>query len=181
MLESMIKQTFKGSNSASIYRHFKGGYYLVLSTATVEDTQEEVVVYQSLQDGKVWTRPISVFQEPVPEGKLNPTGQKMRFERVSNFNNQLGLISTDELARELVSRNDNPFEGINLDIENSKIWKVQFLTGVFESIFVDNETTFEDFDVDCVHDTLENAISRVEKSCNSRMQILKQVLIKQDF
>ena len=93
---------------SSIYRHFKGGYYIVHSLAHSEKTGEELVVYQSLQDGMIWIRPVSEFQEPVPEDKPNPTGQTLRFERIANFNNQLSAISTERLIGELFSRPDCP-------------------------------------------------------------------------
>lgn len=67
----------------TIYRHFKGGYYSIQSLATLESTGEEVVVYKSFQDGRVWVRTLTSFNSLVPEGKENPTGQKFRFEQVT--------------------------------------------------------------------------------------------------
>lgn len=166
-------------NTVNLYRHFRGGYYIVHSVATVESTGEQVVIYQSLQDGRVWTRPLSEFQEPVPDGKENPTGQNLRFEKVTNFNNQLNLIPTGELVRELLSRNDCPVE---LQLTNSeKVWREQFLVGRYESHYIDRDTTVEDFDVETIHNTLDEAVLRIEKLNNPNMQILKQVYIKQDF
>lgn len=41
-----------------ILRHVKtGGLYKVLGPATIEATGANVVVYRSLQDGRVWIRP----------------------------------------------------------------------------------------------------------------------------
>ena len=69
----------------TLYRHFKGGYYLLVCYAIDEATGEVLVVYQSLSDGKVWSRPLSVFIEDVPKDKVNPTGQQKRFEQVIKF------------------------------------------------------------------------------------------------
>jgi hypothetical protein len=44
------------------YRHVKtGGLYRILCIASVESTLERVVVYQSEQDGRCWTRPLDEF------------------------------------------------------------------------------------------------------------------------
>lgn len=165
--------------SLGIFRHFKGGYYLVHAVAVEEETQERVVVYQSLKDGVMWTRPLKVFQEPVPKGKDNPTGQEYRFERVQDFNNQIQMIPTGELVEELNMRNDNPYE--LLAPQDIKIWREQYLTGVYESDFIDELTTVEDFNIDTVHDTLEEAVERVKKLGRVDMRILKRVYVKQDF
>lgn len=50
--------------SSEIYRHVKtGGLYRVLCIASVEATLELVVVYQSEQDGRCWTRPLDEFMD----------------------------------------------------------------------------------------------------------------------
>lgn len=43
------------------YRHFKGGYYQVLALALHTETQEQLVIYQSEQDGQVYARPVAFF------------------------------------------------------------------------------------------------------------------------
>ncbi len=45
------------------YRHFKGGYYQVLALALHTETQEQLVIYQSEQDGQVYARPVAMFME----------------------------------------------------------------------------------------------------------------------
>lgn len=47
------------------YRHFKGGRYEVLFTATHSETLEQMVVYRSLAGGDVWVRPASMWNETV--------------------------------------------------------------------------------------------------------------------
>lgn len=166
-------------NTVNLYRHFKGGYYIVHSVATVESTGEQVVIYQSLQDGRVWTRPLSVFQEPVPENKENPTGQKLRFEKVTDFNNQLNLIPTDRLLSELLSREDCPPELQTLNSE--KVWRTEYLIGMFRDVYVDLEHTHEDFFFEKCANTLEEAKEKLEKMGDPRMSILMRTHIKQDF
>lgn len=44
------------------YRHFKGGLYRVLSTATHSETLEAYVVYQALYGERgIWVRPLDMF------------------------------------------------------------------------------------------------------------------------
>lgn len=181
MLNNMIESTIRegGINLSSIYRHFKGGYYIVHSLATVESTGEEVVVYQSLQDGKMWTRPASVFQELVPEGRDNPTGQKYRFERVTNFQNQLSMVSTDKLILELLSRKDCPtiLQSLNTD----KVWQEDYLVGRFENKFIAHDHYVEDFVTFNSFSLLERAENYLSRCGLSDAKILKRVYIKQDF
>ena len=48
------------------YRHFKGGEYVVYGVATHSETEEPMVVYRPLYgEGKLWVRPLSMFEETV--------------------------------------------------------------------------------------------------------------------
>ena len=48
------------------YRHFKGGMYRVLFTATHSETGETMVVYQPLYgEGGFWVRPAAMWNEHV--------------------------------------------------------------------------------------------------------------------
>ncbi|MEK7019863.1 MULTISPECIES: DUF1653 domain-containing protein [Bacillus] len=49
-----------------LYRHYKGGLYRTLSeVAYHSETEEEMVVYISVETGKVWVRPSKMFHELV--------------------------------------------------------------------------------------------------------------------
>jgi len=49
-----------------IYEHYKGGQYLVLSTAKHTETEEYLVVYKTLYgDQSLWVRPLSMFIEKI--------------------------------------------------------------------------------------------------------------------
>ncbi|MGN0561528.1 MAG: DUF1653 domain-containing protein [Candidatus Fimenecus sp.] len=63
------------------YRHFKGNEYEVLGTATHSETLEELVVYRALYgEGKLWVRPVSMWNETVEkDGKI-----VKRFEFIGN-------------------------------------------------------------------------------------------------
>lgn len=177
MLNEMIEQTMsRNPNTMNIYRHFKGGYYVVQSLATIESTGEEVVIYQSLQDGRVWVRPLAVFSELVPEDKVNPTGQKYRFERVTKFDNQLNMVSTESLVKELLSRSDCPIE---LQTTSDKVWREEYLVGRFEYNYIDEDHTAEYFNALNVYDDLERAKLYVRD--NPNLIVLRKVYIKEDF
>lgn len=63
-----------------VYRHFKGGLYLVMDIAINSETMEEMVVYRALYgDNKLWVRPKDMFLEVV-----NRNGQEHRFELYTN-------------------------------------------------------------------------------------------------
>ena len=48
------------------YRHFKGGQYQVIGTATHSETGEPMVVYRALYGaGGLWGRPAAMWDEPV--------------------------------------------------------------------------------------------------------------------
>ena len=49
-----------------LYRHYKGGEYQVIDTATHSETEETLVVYRPLYGERVlWVRPLSMFLEEV--------------------------------------------------------------------------------------------------------------------
>lgn len=48
-----------------LYRHYKGEFYRVVFNGFYEPTGEEVVIYMSVKDGRVWVRPMEVFHGTV--------------------------------------------------------------------------------------------------------------------
>ena len=49
-----------------VYKHFKGDLYRVLGVGRLsEDRDQELVVYQSMQYGYIWLRPLDMFCEDV--------------------------------------------------------------------------------------------------------------------
>ncbi|MDO9399590.1 MAG: nucleotide exchange factor GrpE [bacterium] len=64
-----------------IYRHYKGGKYCVLYLGYNSENREEVVVYQSIADNKIWVRPKKMFLS-----RVEIDGKKVnRFEHVSDL------------------------------------------------------------------------------------------------
>lgn len=55
--------------NGQVVRHYKGNIYKVLCTARHTETMEPMVVYVG-KDGKVWTRPESMFNDLVGLGDM---------------------------------------------------------------------------------------------------------------
>ena len=67
-----------------VYRHFKGGMYMVEDVAFDSETEGKVVLYRALYgDGKLWVRPLEMFMSEVDHEKYPEARQKYRFELVN--------------------------------------------------------------------------------------------------
>ena len=65
----------------TIYRHFKGDYYLVLDIAKHSETKETYVIYRALYDSnELWVRPLDMFLSEIDHEQYPTIKQKYRFE-----------------------------------------------------------------------------------------------------
>lgn len=71
-----------------VYRHFKGGRYIVLdivndSEGSRDGVRKKVVIYQALYgDREKWARPLEMFASEADHEKYPEVEQKWRFEEV---------------------------------------------------------------------------------------------------
>lgn len=60
------------------YLHYKGTKVNVLLVALHSETKEQMVVYEHLEDGQEWVRPLEMFVEDVVvDGKTVPRFKRM--------------------------------------------------------------------------------------------------------
>lgn len=65
-LSRCLRRTEQDGLAPGRYRHFKGGEYQLLCTATHSETQESMVVYRALYGEKgLWVRPAAMWNEEV--------------------------------------------------------------------------------------------------------------------
>ena len=66
-----------------VYRHFKGGMYIVEGVALDSESEGELVLYRALYgEKKLWARPLEMFLSEVDYKKYPDVKQKYRFELV---------------------------------------------------------------------------------------------------
>jgi len=77
------------------YRHKKGGRYWVTGLGKHSETQEDVVIYESLDYGTTWVRPKDIFESP---GRFDFLGESPYevVRRVARELDQLLDIDSDD-------------------------------------------------------------------------------------
>lgn len=63
-------------------QHFKGVFYKIVAIGTNTETEEKMVVYQSLKDQRVWIRPYDMFISKVDREKYPNAYQPYRLIKV---------------------------------------------------------------------------------------------------
>lgn len=73
-----------------IYKHFKGKFVNVLLVAKHSDREESLVVYEGLNDGGYFARPVESFTEMVQnkEGVIVPRFTPATKEEIKNLENK---------------------------------------------------------------------------------------------
>ena len=131
-----------------LYRHFKGGFYIVNHIALLEaspDENDPMVVYTSVETGKTWLRPLSSFVADVSDREDNVTGQKHRLELATDLRGIMSFMSTGDIVKELEKRPDNPYDGLKKLEDDEDVWDVQYMLGFVESRYSDTDGEYEEF------------------------------------
>ena len=63
-------------------QHFKDGFYKIIAIGINTETEEKMVVYQSLKDQRVWIRPYDMFISKVDREKYPNAYQPYRLIKV---------------------------------------------------------------------------------------------------
>jgi len=51
---------------AGVYKHYKGGLYKVIGIAQDSESNQQMVVYRSAEDGRqLWVRPLEMFKDKI--------------------------------------------------------------------------------------------------------------------
>lgn len=49
------------------YKHYKGNIYKIIALAKHSETLEDMIIYESVKDGKVWARPAFMWNEIIDD------------------------------------------------------------------------------------------------------------------
>lgn len=72
----------------SVWRHYKGNLYELVSIARHSETLEEMVVYRALYgEGMLWVRPLSMWLEEV----ITSEGTVRRFTKIKEGKENVGI------------------------------------------------------------------------------------------
>ena len=66
-----------------IYKHFKGHIYKVINIALDSEDLSKKVIYENINDGKVWVRNYDMFNSLVDKEKYPNVIQEYRFEEIN--------------------------------------------------------------------------------------------------
>ncbi len=50
-----------------IYKHYKGNIYKIIALAKHSETNEDMIVYQNVEKGDIWTRPKTMWNEVIDD------------------------------------------------------------------------------------------------------------------
>lgn len=134
--------------TGEVYRHFKGKKYRVLHIALCAETNEEMVVYEALRDGRVYVSVLEAFLREIDKRKYPDTEQECRFElcerEPSEERPEKKEMSEESLLMEFLELDENEARAEFLMKHRSQLTD-RFLTVAAESLeFAESAETIEE-------------------------------------
>jgi hypothetical protein len=100
-LPKLLKQC---PRKGTLFRHYKGGLYIIVGSALNENTREPMVLYTRSGDHLVWSRPLSNFVSLVQGDTARPRFEQLTDEygvsyvAVEDKNTLVALVAFDTLV-----------------------------------------------------------------------------------
>lgn len=134
--------------AGEVYRHFKGKKYRVLHIALCAETNEEMVVYEALQGGRVYVSALEAFLREIDKRKYPDTEHEYRFElcerELSEEHPEKKEMSEESLMMEFLELDENEDRAEFLMKHRSQLTD-RFLTVAAESLeFAESAETIEE-------------------------------------
>ena len=170
-----------------LYRHWKGGYYVVLnvSRGTGKDNEDTVYVnYQNVLHPEfgVFTRPFTEFFEEVHDEKYYQTQRFVHVEHIDG-EDRISDVSTEDLIRELQKRTDSPIHDLDIKGLESNIFCRDYVVGykAFPTLLQNGRMTDKGVSDAVPFQTKEDA-KRFMKNGNSnnRLRLFRRVFIEEE-
>ena len=161
-----------------LYRSYTGEYVIYVDTVIDVDSRETKIIYQNLERNNFYTMSQREFFAYVADSDNNTTGQKLRYEQVTDFENQLNMITTERLVKELLIRHDSPIQGLDIEgIKDEKIFLSEYVVGLVITPDSNEGETHQTFMSNSAYRFLEEAQNKLEK-LRGRYEIMKRVYIR---
>lgn len=178
-LEGAVKDGLPIIGFRGLYREYTGKYVCVEKAIVDPVTQEKYFVVFDIKypareflftEKDFFSCNIEIANTgeklPIRDSQRNVTGQSRRFEKVLDFDNPIKSLSTEDLIRELNSREDNPYASFNLSA-------VDFVDYVLASKNRDKKGEF--MGVLAIFDSYKEAL---QNSGNKPFSVYKRTWIK---
>lgn len=79
ILENMPDKPEPGSK----WKHWKGGVYIVMCIAICSETGKDLVIYKSVEDDKIYSRPLEMWHEYINKNRSCTHMSPPRFRKIS--------------------------------------------------------------------------------------------------
>lgn len=173
-----------------LYRHFKGSYFFVQNIVKDCTSGEPMCYYFNVLHPEYgfFVRPVYEWFDTVtgtPESSIpicerpdNTTGQTYRFEKVDSIDFQISNVSTEQLVRELLSREDSPIRDLDIKgLESASVFCRDYIVGIPRTFTPTNENYIMNW---TAFPTKKEAEECIRKNRTNSYKVFKRVLLIED-